>query len=621
MARKPKKKGTSGAATHYISRRRACRKLQLSLKDFRRLCILKGIYPVEPKHRRHVNHGNSAHNTFYLVKDIKFIAHEPIIQKFRDFKIFIRKLRKAIGKNERDTAEHIRNNEPVYRLDHIVKERYPTFVDALRDIDDALSMCYLFSSFPKGKVIKPHLVLLCRRVIVEFMHYVIETRALRKVFISIKGYYYQAEIMGQTITWIVPHNFSFRQPVDVDFKIMVTFTDFYVTLMGCVNYKLYHALNLHYPPKLENEPVEPADIDDEDEESERIASLNSKLKSILAGNMADDVPQLDDFPEVEGETSVDIKSEEEKREKFLNLFSGLKVFLGREVPRESLTFVLRSFGAEVSWDETLFVGSTFPENDPTVTHQISDRPQLKKRLMNRYYVQPQWVYDCVNYRKLLPEQDYFVGEVLPPHLSPFVEEKEGDYIPPERLAMLKAQQGEELPAVSEGESTEEEGTADDDGAPEEDVPGSVEDEEEESEGDDSEIDEERSEDDEEQSEDDEEQSEGDEESAKKKSRRSGSDSAKKRKLATAEPDEPAAVTKKKPNIGVQTGTVVREDPEKVAQRIKSEEKRLAVLMIPKKHKRLYDKIVFGQKRRAREAAALKQKREEIKKTTKKAKKK
>lgn len=27
----------------------------------------------------------------------------------------------------------------------------------------------------------------------------------------------------------------------------------------------------------------------------------------------------------------------------------------------------------------------------------------------------------------------FSGSVLPPHLSPFVEEKEGDYVPPERL--------------------------------------------------------------------------------------------------------------------------------------------------------------------------------------------
>ncbi|XP_075745314.1 pescadillo homolog [Rhipicephalus microplus] len=617
MARKPKKKGTSGAATHYISRRRACRKLQLSLKDFRRLCILKGIYPVEPKHRRHVNHGNSAHNTFYLVKDIKFIAHEPIIQKFRDFKIFIRRLRKAIGKNERDTAEHIRSNEPVYRVDHIVKERYPTFVDALRDIDDALSMCYLFSSFPKGKVVKPHLVHLCRRVIVEFMHYVIETRALRKVFVSIKGFYYQAEIMGQTITWIVPHNFSFRQPVDVDFKIMVTFTDFYVTLMGCVNYKLYHSLNLHYPPKLENEPPEPTNADDEDEVSERVASLNSKLKSVLTNAVADDAPQMDDFPDVEGESNKDIKNEEEKQKKFLNLFSGLKVFLGREVPRESLTFVLRSFGAEVSWDESLFVGSTFPENDPTVTHQIVDRPEIKKRFMNRYYVQPQWVYDCVNYRKLLPEQDYFMGEVLPPHLSPFVEEKEGDYVPPERLAMLRVQRGEE-PVVSEEESMKEEGTAEDDGTAEEgknsdDIPESEDEQDNESDG------EESGDGKEEVSEEEEEESEDEEEVKKSASRKQRTKEAKKRKQPDAE-FEPA-VASKKPLIGVKAATVVREDPEKVAQRIKSEEKRLAVLMIPKKHKRLYDKIVFGQKRRAREAAALKQKREEIKKSSKKAKKK
>ena len=68
----------------------------------------------------------------------------------------------------------------------------------------------------------------------------------------------------------------------------------------------------------------------------------------------------------------------------------------------------------------------------------------------RYYVQPQWVFDCVNHRKLLPVEDYFPAVELPPHLSPFVQEEEGDYIPPERRAMLEeegkveyAQQNEE----------------------------------------------------------------------------------------------------------------------------------------------------------------------------------
>ena len=59
----------------------------------------------------------------------------------------------------------------------------------------------------------------------------------------------------------------------------------------------------------------------------------------------------------------------------------------------------------------------------------------------RYYVQPQWVFDSVNARTLLPVEDYFPGVVLPPHLSPFVEETEGDYVPPERQKMIDRERG------------------------------------------------------------------------------------------------------------------------------------------------------------------------------------
>jgi hypothetical protein len=37
-----KRKGESGAAKNYITRNQALKKLQISLSDFRRLCILKG---------------------------------------------------------------------------------------------------------------------------------------------------------------------------------------------------------------------------------------------------------------------------------------------------------------------------------------------------------------------------------------------------------------------------------------------------------------------------------------------------------------------------------------------------------------------------------------------------
>ena len=36
--------GTSGQAKNYITRTQAVRKLQISLPDFRRLCIFKGTY-------------------------------------------------------------------------------------------------------------------------------------------------------------------------------------------------------------------------------------------------------------------------------------------------------------------------------------------------------------------------------------------------------------------------------------------------------------------------------------------------------------------------------------------------------------------------------------------------
>ncbi len=62
----------------------------------------------------------------------------------------------------------------------------------------------------------------------------------------------------------------------------------------------------------------------------------------------------------------------------------------------------------------------------------------------RSYIQPQWVFDCVNLRRLLPVDDYSPGTHLPPHLSPFTEEGPGDYIPPERAQAI-AQDAEEIP--------------------------------------------------------------------------------------------------------------------------------------------------------------------------------
>ena len=42
----------------------------------------------------------------------------------------------------------------------------------------------------------------------------------------------------------------FQMPADVDFRVMLTFVEFYSSLMGFVNFKLFTTLNLKYPPQV-----------------------------------------------------------------------------------------------------------------------------------------------------------------------------------------------------------------------------------------------------------------------------------------------------------------------------------------------------------------------------------
>lgn len=86
---KKQKKEHSGLEATFIGRSKCLKLLQVNLKDFRRLCILKGIYPREPVNRIP---GNKKSQSFYHIKDIKSIAHEPILEKFRDFRAFMKKV-------------------------------------------------------------------------------------------------------------------------------------------------------------------------------------------------------------------------------------------------------------------------------------------------------------------------------------------------------------------------------------------------------------------------------------------------------------------------------------------------------------------------------------------------
>lgn len=414
------------------------------------------------------------------------------MNKFREHKAVAKKIGRALGRGEvGDAARLERTYIPKLKLDHIIKERYPTFVDALRDLDDALSMLFLFANLPSSQYVPAKTIALCQRLCLEFEHYVIASHSLRKSFLSIKGIYYQATIQGQDILWLVPYRFVQRAAGDIDFRIMGTFVEFYTTLLGFVNFRLYTSIGLVYPPKfsaksdeeggelgaiqlegkgigLNEGPVtnsempKPIASAEAQAEVDKVAALaepeqgQEHTSNALVRTEEDENTEVIDTFEVAAQDADVLPQPEASSAEVGSLFAPFTFYLSRETPRAPLEFLLKAFGCKrVGWDGILGDGAfTTNESDPSITHQIVDRPALpfeslpevpnppeklngsvaearwpRSTMPGRTYVQPQWVWDCINQSQLLRPDLYAPGAELPPHLSPWVKPKKGEYDP------------------------------------------------------------------------------------------------------------------------------------------------------------------------------------------------
>uniref|UniRef100_A0A914LYP5 Pescadillo homolog n=3 Tax=Meloidogyne TaxID=189290 RepID=A0A914LYP5_MELIC len=563
-----KKKYTTGTAATYISRKKALRKLQLSLKDFGRLCILKGIYPREPNHLKKANKGGSTEpKIYYHVRDIKFLAQEPLINKFREYKIFLKKVNHAKAKKEELKVKSLFRRKPKFTYDHIIKERYPTFISALRDLDDALCLCFAFAALTQSKVANSKLINRCRRLTIEFMHYIIESKSLKKVFISIKGIYYQAEVMGERITWIVGHERSVGRANELDLTTVAYFVEFYSVLLSFVNFRLYKSIGLFYPPQLQlkqnksenkvNSTPSFTHLDD------RVFSLAFPLAKIEKTEEELDICQIDTFEKEEDENDEEekedvkeIKEEDlcellRQNEALKTLFSKMRFFINREVPKEPLAFVIRAGGGDVCWEDCYPVGSITNVSSELITHQIVDR-QMKEMIINRIYIQPQWIFDCFNSRRLLPTILYAPSTTLPPHLSPFI----GDN---ERL-------NNSLLISNEQQKNKDETKV------EENVEGKSE-----------------------------------EKGNQKEKKGEGLLKKKNKKNKQQQQDE------NNKGMSVQKSRIYKESEQKKINE-EGHNLKLREMMIPKKHKRIYEKLKRGTKRRARAEIVLEEKRAKLAKT-------
>ena len=421
------KKGTTGDAVKYCTRSYALKKLKLTLKEFRKLCILKGVFPKEPKRKF-----KGQNKTYYLVKDIKFLAHDDLLNRFREINAFQRKINKAKQKRNKFDYKILKKNKPKYSIQHIIKERYPRFVDALNDFDDALSLINLFAILPKHELhnIKSEEVEMCKRLSREFLLYLAVSQGLKRAFISIKGIYLNTEIMGVDVTWLMPFTMPQKLPFEVDYEVMTSFLELYQSLMKLINFKLYKDLGLEYPPN-----VKETDSLFFGYNSSILSNLQQQVKSLSEENNENNNNENSNI--IQSEELEKIKKKSERVNKLKSLFKNLVFFISREVPKEIFELAISSMGGLYGDDSD---NSAYTEDSSEITHYIIDRPHESiDYVANKEYVQPQWIIDCLNACSILPTADYSPAKTelvvdsktgkkkteivnrLPPHISPFYE--------------------------------------------------------------------------------------------------------------------------------------------------------------------------------------------------------
>lgn len=390
-------KGLMSSQTDFIPRTRAVKRLGISLKDFRRLCILKGIYPRPPPH----NHARTSTVAYYHVKDISYLNHEPLLARFRDSKVYMKRVKRALGRHDLSSARRVYASMPALDLNHLIRERYPTFSSALGDADDALSLTALLETLPVSSRLPAVRVAAAAARMREWYAYVAAAGGLKSMFITIKGVYCTVSIQSIDVTWLAPFRFATGDTSDVDMRVIMTYFDLYDTFLSFILFKLYDDVGAAYPP--------PAPVDGQED-----SVLDLKLtKEVHASPTS-------------------------------TLFKGLKFALGRESPGRLMELAIKSCGGRL----------TSLHSD--ATHVVWDRPTAPPAAGDREYLQPQWIADCINARVLLPVAPYRPGVTPPPHLSPYVDNSVGGYMPAYAAEMERAREAAQALRVDMKEPDEEE---------------------------------------------------------------------------------------------------------------------------------------------------------------------
>ena len=411
MGRKKLRKGEKGRRANLVREDDVMKRIALpDMVEFRRLCILRGVYPREmPKEE------NSPFAAFHK-KDIAMINNDPMTWWIREHDTWLKNAKRRLHRGEQYGMP-----EPKAPYAELIASRYPTPLDAIHELDDALTVVALFAQLSGSDLIPSERITKCRKLLAEFHYYVARTRSLNCGFISVRGFYYMATIKGEKVVWLVPHSFPIPKDSEVDYRVMLDFLELYEHLLGFLNARLFIEIGMKYPP-----------VYDEQKWSEgfyidSIVDVFPQAQEALAEQEPEgDLPEVNDeqrkkmreaLAKAAAEGTEELVEEEDR-----GIFADFVFTIDHSVPRDPISFVVKCLGGQVEWNEE--------SEDPKITHTVIDRRQRpdEPRFMKRMYIQPQWVFDSLNAKRALPldvsDGSYAPGKELPPRLSPFFGQEE-----------------------------------------------------------------------------------------------------------------------------------------------------------------------------------------------------
>lgn len=353
------------AVKKFVSRKTAIERLKVTETQFNRLTVLSNVYPVVADTK---NCYDRVDGWYYTIEDIKKIFYSETYEVLKE------NLKKS------DRRERFLKVDQIVRADKIcdmefnfvdlIKQKYDSLGTSIEDLGNSLRHLYFIKMLELEEVSED---------LDKFEKFVTEKKLLNKAFLSKKGIYFAFNIEKVMVVWMVPYPGTnlkdwIEEKVDLPTEAPVHEFDF---------------LDFGSFSEDESEEITENVVTNDDNKFDiallkySCPLLRVHLKLVLC------------------KLNALLESKESSKILF---FEGKKFFIDVEGFEHWISFIISNAGGQL-------VSKDLADLIITESVDLVDHSKL--------YIQPQYVFDCLNKDECLPTDLYLVGMDLPQHISPF----------------------------------------------------------------------------------------------------------------------------------------------------------------------------------------------------------